>query len=125
MKILLFLFFTVLTGCASETLHPQAVFEFNSSKENLIKARHLLHDFSITNNLRFIDYSHKYPSGKLIVGADAERIDGLQIMLLGASDERTIAIAIHCHKKCSEWKEIYNNVKSEFAKHWELSKPNT
>ena len=122
--LIILLISIVLSGCTSESWHPQELFEFNYTKENLVQARRLLHDFSINNNLTFIDHSHKYPSGKLIAGAEAERNDGLRIILLGASDEKTIVIAIHCHNKCSNWKETYNNIKTEFAKHWELSKPN-
>ena len=109
-----------LAGCTYESQQPQKTFAISSSVDDLVKARLLLHTISIQNNLLFRDHSHKYPSDKLIVTAVAERVDGLQIILTGASDLKDINISIHCHKKCSDWEEIYDITTTEFSKHWKL-----
>jgi hypothetical protein len=111
----------ILVGCSYESQSPQESFEFTTANENTNKARRILHNVAINNNLFFKDHTHQYPSGKSVVTAEAERSDGLKILLIGAQDNKTINVSIHCHKQCKSWSDIYNKTKTEFGNHWELS----
>ena len=66
----------------------------------------------------FEDHSHKYPSGTSTVLAIAERVDGLELMLLGGSGDKRLDIAVHCREKCTNWKGIYSSALEEFGKQW-------
>ncbi|WP_126766983.1 hypothetical protein [Aliidiomarina iranensis] len=111
----------IIVGCSAKTHTPQATFSIPASKENSIEARKVLHEIAIDNNLMFEDGSHKFPSGTATTIAVAERVDGLQLILLGASEVGQITIAVHCHEDCKEWQGIHQVAKSRFAKQWVIS----
>ena len=108
----------LVTACSAKLYSPQAKFSISSSKQNIMAARKVLHEIAIDYNLFFEDDSKKHPSGTFILIAEATRIDGLKIVLLGTSEVGEMTVAIHCHEECAEWKLIHNKVISRFRQQW-------
>ena len=112
----------ILLGCTYEHKSPQAIFKFESTQTNLVKARLLFYEFAVNNNLLFTDGSRDFPSGMSTVILTAERADTLRLVLTGVSESKQINVAVYCYKKCKNWEKIYTEVHSVFSIHWKIIK---
>lgn len=119
-NIISVLILAITVGCSAKASSPQAKFSIPASEENSIEARKVLHEIAIGNNLIFEDGSHNFPSGTATTIAVAERVDGLNVVVLGASATGHITIAVHCHEECKEWQSMYQLAKSRFARQWNI-----
>lgn len=120
-RVIVYIFMFMLVGCESKTYTPQAVFTIEGAEAKSVEARKLLHEIAIDNNLMFEDGSHEFPSGTSTVMAVAERVDGLRVVLAGASEVGRLTVAVHCHEKCSEWQAIYKVVETRYSNKWATS----
>jgi hypothetical protein len=116
MRLIFLSFLLLLLGCTAESRSPKASFTIKSSTDGAEKARRLLHEFAMNNNLSFKDGSHTYPSGMETTIAVAERVDGLEFILVGNSKTSHITLATHCHEKCGSWEKLHKSLKESFEK---------